>query len=320
MALNSCATIINSPFQKIQIEHDPELKVKVDTSRFFYRSKEASEVYIPKNLYIPKNYGTNNLYFLRSRNEIPLIINDTSSINIKPHRSYFTYWLGNIYFTYGLGMLIDYQNDKSYSYPIYNYITKENNQFKNVRFKPIPKNKFRPTLIIPVINIFHIQTDSGKSAFVSGFGISGGVDYFIKDKTYLSIAAGVTLDCHVSRHDTINEMHDYKDFYFGFGSLSSAKYLSVKINRISPWLEYGAGITLTNFKWGENQRTDLSDSTYFYTPVRYKSLNLGTGCDLKLRLTPNVNIGISYNVALYDIKRNSLSYQHYISTELIWRF
>ena len=314
IVLNSCATITNSPFQKIHIKHDPELNVKVDTSKFFFRS---NEVY---NVYIPKNYVKEDLFFLRSRNEIPLIINDTVTFMLKPHRSYFTYWFGNIYFSYGLGMLIDYQNDKSFSYPFYNYITKVNDQIKNVRFKPIPKNKVRPTIATPLINVFYLQTDSGKVNLGSGLGLSVGLDYFIKEKTYMSFTAGVTLDCFSPRHDTINDRFESEYFHFGFGPLSSAKYVSLKINRISPWLEYGAGVTITNLKWGENQRTNLTDSTYFYTPIRYSSLNLGLSSDLKLRLTPNFNIGILYQPLFYDFKHKRFNYQHYINTELIWRF
>ncbi|MFZ2338750.1 MAG: hypothetical protein WAW07_03380 [Bacteroidales bacterium] len=314
IVFNSCATIVNSPFQKIYIDHDPELDVKVDSSRFSFRT---NEVY---NVYIPKNYVNTDLYFLRSRNEIPLIINDSSIFNLKPHRSYFTYWLGNIYFSYGLGMLIDYQKDKSFSYPIYNYITRENNQIRNVRFKPIPKNKVRPTIIIPLINVFHLQTDSGKVALGSGLGFSAGLEYFIKEKTYISFTAGITLDCFSPRHDTINDRFDSGDYQIGFGPLSSAKYLNLKINSISPWLEYGIGVTLTNLRWGENHKTNITDTTFYYLPVRYNSLNIGLSTDLRLRLTKNFNIGILYQPLFYDLKHESYNYQHFISTELIWRF
>jgi hypothetical protein len=314
LILNSCATITNSPFQKIHINHDPELNVRVDTSKFFYNT---NEVY---NVFVPKDYVNEDFYFLRCRNEIPLIINDTSTIILKPHRSYFTYWFGNIYFTYGLGMLIDYPKDKSYAFPIYNYITEVNNQIKNVRFKPIPKNKVRPTLIIPLINVFHMQTDSGKIDLGSGLGLSAGLDYFINKKMYLSLTAGVTLDCFSPRHDTISEGFDYKDFHFGVGPLSSAKYISLKISKISPWLEYGVGVTLTNLKWGENKMIDLTDSTYFNTPTRYNSLNFGLSSDFRLRLTPNFNIGILYQPLFYDFKHKRYNYQHFITTELIWRF
>ncbi|HEY5534239.1 MAG TPA: hypothetical protein VIL99_04765 [Ignavibacteria bacterium] len=314
IVLNSCATIINHPFQKIHINHDPDISIRVDTAKYLYRS---SEIY---NVFIPKNYVEKDFYFLRSKNEIPLIINETDTFKLKPHRSYFAYWFANIYTSYGLGMLIDYTNDKSFEYPIYNYFTRVNSQIKNVRFKPIPEKKVKFTIGVPSINFFHIQTDSGKINSASGLGISAGVEYFLKENIYLSINIGVTMNLYSKRNDTINEMHAFKDFYFGSNKASSAKYLNFRVNKISPRCEYGIGLTLTNLNWHSNNRTDLTDSTYFYSPTSYKSLNLGLTSDLRLRLTPNFNIGIQYQPLFFDFQHKEYNYQHFITTELIWRF
>jgi hypothetical protein len=314
IVLNSCATIINHPFQRIHINHDPDISIRVDTSKYIFRN---SEIY---NVFIPKNYVVKDFYFLRSRNEIPLIINETDTFKLKPHRSYFAYWFANIYSSYGLGMLIDYTNDKSFEYPIFNYFTRVNSQIKNVRFKPIPEKKVKFSIGVPSINFFHLQTDSGKINSASGLGISAGVEYFLKKNIYLSINVGVTMNLYSKRNDTINEIHDFREFFFGSDNSSSAKYLNFRVNKITPRCEYGIGLSLTNLNWNSNQRTDLTDSTYFYTPSSYKSLNLGLTSDLRLRLTPNFNIGIQYQPLFFDFKHNRYNYQHFITTELIWRF
>jgi len=314
IVLNSCATIINQPFQKVRINCDPEISIRVDTSKYVYR---GSKIY---NVFIPKNYVEKDFYFLRSRNEIPLIINQTDTFKLKPHRSYFAYWFANIYTSYGLGMLIDYTNDKSFEYPIYNYFTRVDSQIKNVRFKPIPEKKVKFTIGLPTINFFQLQTDNGKINSASGLGISAGIEYFLKRDIYLSMNIGVTMSLYSKSNDTINEMHGFKDFYFGSNNSSSAKYLNFKVNKTSPRCEYGLGLTLTNLNWHSNKRTDLTDSTYFYTPASYKSLNLGLTSDLRLRLTPNFNIGIQYQPLFFDFQHKKYNYQHFITTELIWRF
>jgi hypothetical protein len=314
MVFNSCATIINHPFQKIHINHDPEISVRIDTSKYFYRS---SEIY---NVFIPKNYVKKDFYFLRSKNEIPLIINEIDTFNLKPHRSYFAYWFANIYTSYGLGMLIDYSNDKSFEYPFYNYFTEVNGQIKNVRFKPISEKRIKLTLDIPSINFFHLQTDSGKINSASGLGISAGIEYFLKKNFYLSINAGVTMDLYRAIHDTINEMNDFREFYFGLDEASSVRYLNFRVNKISPICECGIGLTLTHLKWRSNNRTNLTDSTHFYSPSSYKSLNLGLSTNLRFRITPNLNIGIQYQPLFYDFQHKIYNYQHFITTELIWRF
>lgn len=312
--LDSCATIINQPFQKIHIDHDPDIIVRIDTSKYFFRGNEIYDVFIPKD-YVKKDF-----YFLRCKNEIPIIINETDTFNIKPHRSYFAYWFANIYTSYGLGMLIDYSNNKSYEYPKYNYFTTINNLTNNVRFKPIPEKKVKFTIGIPVVNFFYLQTDSGKAGSASGLGISAGIEYFIDRNIYFSLNAGVTMDLYSARHDTVNELHDFREFNFGSDHSSSAKYLNIRANKISPRIEYGVGLVLTNLKWRSNDKNNLTDSTHFYTPTFHSSFNLGLSSDIRIRLTPNFNIGLLYQSLVYDFKHKVCNYQHFITSELIWRF
>ena len=90
IVLSSCSTIINNPYQKIHIDHDPGISVRIDSSRYSYRGNE------PYNVFRPKNYVQKDFYFLRCKNEIPLIVNETDTFNLKPHRSYFSFWFGKI--------------------------------------------------------------------------------------------------------------------------------------------------------------------------------------------------------------------------------
>ncbi len=314
VVLHSCASIINHPFQKIQINHDPDISVRIDTSGYYYNS---SEIY---NVYIPKSYVKKDFYFLRSKNEIPVIVNEADTFMLKPHRSYFAYWFANIYTSYGLGMLIDHSNDKSYEYPIYNYFTRVNGQIKNVRFKPVPEKKLKFTFGVPLINFYHLQTDSGKINSASGLGIFAGFDYFLRKEVYISMAAGVSINMYSSRNDTVNKLHYFREYGFGLNEASSANYLNFRINKLSPRWDYGIGFTLTNLKWYSNNMSDLTDSTYTYSHASRKSLNLGLTGDIRARLTPNFSIGLEYQPLFFDFQHKKYTYQHFISTELIWRF
>jgi hypothetical protein len=311
--LSSCATMINSPFQKVNIDHEPGFNVRVDTSQFYYK---AAEVY---NVYIPKDYYRTGNFFLRSKNEIPLIVNEYDTLRLKPHRSYFAFWFGNIYISMGLGMLIDYNNDKSYEYPIYNYIAKVNDKFQNIRFKPIPAKSLRFSLTVPTLNFFYLQTDSGKISTGSGFGISGQVEYFFTNNLYLSVNGGLTSDLFHARRDTVDD-RDFREFYWGFDTYSSTKYFNIRINKITPGVEYGIGITFLELKWRENNRIDLTDSTHTFSQSYYKSYNLGLSGAIAFRLTPNFNIGLQYQPSFFDLSRKKYTYQSFFSTQMIWRF
>ena len=309
--LSSCASMINSPFQKVNIDHDPELSVRIDTANFYY--KEA-EIY---NVYIPKNYNKTANYFLRSRSEIPLIINDLDTLRLKPHRSYFAYWFANIYMSMGLGMLIDYNNDKSYEYPVFNYIAKVNDEYRNIRFKPIPNKSFRFSVTIPAANFFYLQTDSGKINSASGFGISGQLEYFLKKNYYLSLNVGATLNPFSPEPDSV---YLYNRHYIGFEQISSSYYSNFRINKITPGFEYGIGLAFATLKWSANNIVKSTDSTRFYNQSYYKSLNFGLCSNISYRLTPNLNIGLQYQSFLCDLRRRKYTYQHFVTTQLIWRF
>jgi hypothetical protein len=309
--LNSCATIVNRPLQQVRIDHDPGISIRVDTSEYIYRE---SEIY---NVYIPKNYKKQNFYFLRSRNEIPLIINDTDTLNIKPHRSPFFFWFGNIYMTMGLGMLVDYPNDKSFEYPAYNYIVKSDEKYRNIRFRPIKEKSAHFSLIIPTVNLFYLQTDSGKAFTASGLGISAQLDYFVNKNSYLSLNLGTTLNMFSPAPDSV---YLYSNYFIPFEYYSSSNYLNLRFNKITPRIEYGAGISLATLKWISNNVTSSNDSTNFYNQTSHKSFNVGLSSSISYRLTPSFNIGVQYQPLFYDIKRAEFDYQHFITAQMIWRF
>ena len=308
----SCATLLNPEVQKVTINHSPELTVRVDTSQYFYQNREI------RNVYIPKDHIKKDLYFLRCDNPIPLIINDTDTFNLRPHRSYFLFWFANLYTSYGLGILIDYNNDKSYDYPKYIYLEKTGNTVKNNRFNPIPENKLKFVLSIPTINSFRIQTDTGKQYTWSGLGISAGIEYFFKNNKYLSISLGTTLDLFSPYPDTVFN-YDYYHFWGAYES-SSTSYLNFSVYKTTPVIEYGIGVALSKLKWRANYLIGSTDTTEFYKQSSHRSLNIGLSSGLKLRLTPNLNIGLLYQPLFYDFYDKRYNYQHFITTELIWRF
>lgn len=309
--LNSCASLINSPFQKVRVDHDPGINIKVDTTEFFYRE---STIY---NVYIPKKYTRQSMYFLRCKYEIPLIVNDMDTIKLESHRSFFSYWLGNIYMTGGLGMLIDYPNDKSFQYPVYNYIVKDNDKYQNIRFKPIKEGSLHFALTIPTINVFYLQTDSGKANTLSGLGISGQLEYFLKNNLYLSLNAGTTMDLFSPAPDSVNFNHHY---FVAFRYYSSSSYLNFRINKMTPRIEYGVGINLSTVKWSVNNITHETDTTRFYNQSYRSSFNFGLSSAISYRLSPNFNIGLQYQPLIFDLKRKEVNYQHFVTAQMIWRF
>jgi hypothetical protein len=302
---NSCASILNSTTQKVILKHEPSLSLKIDTSKFYSETRIRDIVYIPKN-YVPTTYN-----FIRSDNPIPLIIDNLDTINLTPHKSIFSYYIANIYCTLGLGMLIDKNSDKRFEYQKYNYFIKQENGIINKRFKPYKNKQVKLVISLPYINFFKIQTDSGKVNKFGFMGISAGINYFLKHNNYLSLNIGTAIDFMAPFPAPVD--------YYGPVEFSSTSYLDLRFNKISPRIEYGLGINLSQMKWREDFYGPM-DSTIVYTPSQYKSLNLGLSCSFQYRFSPLFNIGILYHPQFYDFYNKQYNYQHFISTEFIWRF
>jgi hypothetical protein len=218
-------------------------------------------------------------------------------------------------------MIFDYPNNKSFEYPRFNYIENVNNKISNIRFKPITENKFKFSVNIPSINIFYLQTDSGRINSASGMGISAELEYFLKSNYYLSLSIGATMDLFEPFRDSVYFRPRYYDYYpYGFYEYSSSGYVNFRINRVTPWFEYGIGLTLSSLKWSSNNVIESTDSTLVFNQSYYRSCNLGLSCSLALRMTPHFNIGILYQPSFYDFKNKEYYYQHFITGQMIWRF
>ena len=64
------------------------------------------------------------------------------------------------------------------------------------------------------------------------------------------MSAGATMDLFSANRDTINENY-FKEFGWGFNEYSSSRYLNIRVNKITPSIEYGVGMTLTKLKWSD---------------------------------------------------------------------
>lgn len=177
------------------------------------------------------------IYFQRSESPITLVDSiqgDTTYIH--PHKSYFLYWFGNIYTSLGLGMLVDKNSQKRYEYKKYNYFTRRHNKLKNIRFEPINKGRIKINFGIPYVNHFHLLTDSGKIYTTGFWGISLGADYFLAENKYISSSINLATNLFVPVPAAVDIYGEYESSSTIFGNLM--------INKSTPFIEYGAGLSV----------------------------------------------------------------------------
>ena len=98
--LSSCATIVNHPLTDIRIH-------TTKPSKIIYKNDTIRTVSNKAVLWVERKNETLSI--------VAMTDSITKTVEIKPKNS-FMYW-SNIWTNYGIGMLVDMDNPKRYSYP-----------------------------------------------------------------------------------------------------------------------------------------------------------------------------------------------------------
>jgi hypothetical protein len=288
---SSCATIINQPLQKIFIITDKNIKViSVENAVLMDSSKQNNT---------PKKY------FVK-RSNTPLIINvqtdSTKNIIILKPKSSFAYWY-NIIFNFGIGMLIDKDNLKRYTYPKINYISIEDTGIAIKSAAPIKKGTINLSLSLPFTTVFNIIDSSGKYNSAGVFGLEAGADFFYKKNTYLSVNICAATDLF-GEHIGI-----------GYYETGNTLYASLKNNTIIRRFDLGYGINVSKLKW-----TKITVDSVKTSYTSKSNINIGLSLSAQYRVGKNFRLGVLYQPGLLNTNfKPAVNYQHYISLNCIWK-
>lgn len=294
MMLCSCATTLNQPLQRIFIATDNNIK-SVTVKRSALTDSTLIRIDAPKSYYVP-------------RSPRPLIVelqlDSTKKVISLKARNSFAYW-ANIYFTYGLGMLVDRDNIKRYAYPRKNYFSVEKDTIiKRHSFTPVRKGTINLSLSLPFLGIFDLQSDNGKYTSAGIFGLETGIDFFYKNNHYVSVNIGVGTDATIVEH--------LGPEYFETGS---SLFASVRNNNVIGSFDIGYGINLSRLQWRKNFIGDTINLNQ-----SLKNTALGFSFSAQYRMGNYFRFGLLYQPDLFTTNLSpAFNYQHYISLSLIWK-
>lgn len=289
---SSCATILNSPVQKVVISTDKHIKV-VSVDRVTVIDSSFMQVNTARAYYIP-------------RSDKPLKVNlqidsTRKTIFLIPKHS-FAYWY-NIPSNYGIGMLVDKDNVKRYGYPKRNYLELEDTVVKRYNFAPVKKGTLQLSLSLPYTTVFNVKAIDKRYKSVGVFGLEAGLDYFYEDNNYLSLNFGVATD-------RFGE-------YLGKGYMQTAdvRYSSFKNNNIVGSFDFGYGVNVSQLRWSQQTFGDTIKIDHLI-----KSTQLGLSLSAQYRLGYYFRFGVLYQPILLNADfKSSFNYQHYLSLNLSWK-
>jgi hypothetical protein len=292
LLFSSCATLLNQPVQKIFISTDKNIKSVVVRQSMLTDSSLTSA-------------AADKGYYVR-RSSQPLVVelqlDSTRKTIVLKAKNSFAFWF-NIYCNYGIGMLIDKDNNLRYGYSKRNYFAVVDSTIKKFSFTPSRKGTINLSLTWPFANIFNFKSPTAQYKSSGVLGIGAGLEYFYNNNHYASLNFGAGTDVFGE--------------YFGDSLVSgTAIYTSVRNNYIVGKFDFGYGINLTKFQW---ERSIFKDTISLYQ--LFENTAVGLSLSANYRLGNYFRLGLLYQPCFLSTNFSpALNYQHFISFNLIWKF
>lgn len=292
--LSSCATILNGPAQKIRIASEKDVTdVRVE------RSLPADSLALPMgntaSYIVPRSSGSLIIHYR---------VDDTAekTLSVRPRNS-LAFWI-NISLTYGIGLLIDWNNPKRYSYPAWTYLKANDSAISHHWFPSTPKHTLRLSLTYSPVNMLSLWSPKGRSVTGGPFGFEAGLDYFYKKDRYVSMTAGAGTNAAPVDHIGL-----------GYYDLTDALYANIRNNYAIGTIDLGYGLNIIDYEW-----TRITQTRTATLRTSANTVALGLSLAAQCRISYFFRIGLLYQPDLINTTRSPVSnYQHYIAVQLCWK-
>jgi hypothetical protein len=285
---------MNQPAQKIRVRSDP-------SSKIISIATPGSTDSISK-----KSVKQQDTWFVK-RGETPILItvqldSITKTVKLKPSSSP-AYWL-NIYFNWGIGMLVDKNNPKRYAYPANTYLNMKDTTVAISRLMPVQKGAINFSLSLSFINLFYMRSVNERRPFGGVFGFQAGIDYYYRHNTYLSAGFGAGTDHGIGEY--IGK---------GYYETGNSLFASIRNNHNIGRFDLGYGLCFLKLGW---RNVTFGDTINMDQAL--KNRMVGLSFNTGYRFGKIFWVGILYQPGLFNVSSApALDYQHSISFSFIWK-
>jgi hypothetical protein len=293
--MTSCATIFNSPYKHVTIH-------TTEPSKIIYNQDTINTIDNKTHLIVERNWETLNI--------VATTDSITKSIRIGAKNS-IMYW-SNIMFNYGLGMLVDMENPKRYSYPDKIFINSTDATGRYSHFGQANNSgELYLHLSLPMINPFRMAVENEEIKSMTGFfGITIGFDYYHSKDQFVhfgisGLSGGISLK---KRGGSYNDELE---------SLTS-EYISLSNNHKIERFSIGYGLSCA-----KNTCTHSKLSWFFGFPfdrVEKSHYALGMVFPIYYQIGEYFNFGVVYRPTFFRPNMaNMFVYEHLISIDFAWK-
>lgn len=285
--MTSCATLMNRPYKYVTVLTTEPCKIicKQDT---IYTVKNKAHLKLERNN--------------ESVSIVAITDSFTKSIDIESKNS-FMYW-SNIYFNYGIGMIIDGNNPKRYSYPQKIYINSADAVNKYDRHgKANNKGELYLHASLPFINSFRMMHENEGSKVSTGFwGFTIGLDFYHSKNQFINFGLSGTLN-----------YSPFLPFIMHEESMIS-EYISLSNNHKIKRLSIGYGLSFAVNTFGKHKTWGIIPVS---TTTTKKYNVFGLIFPTYFQIGEKLNLGIVYRPTFYRLNMiDKFVYEHLISVDL----
>jgi hypothetical protein len=221
-------------------------------------------------------------------------------------------YFSNIFFNYGIGMLVDRKNSKRFSYPDKIYIVSSETTPKYYRFKQSNSNgKLYLNFSLPYINSFLLRPVDESSKVNTGFwGISGGFDYYLRKQQFLSLNASTVIAYFVPVPAPVKIIGPYE--------IMGSQYISFTNNYRKNRFTFGYGISIARNTWTIHNNNYLDPN--LRSLVSKSNAALGLIFPTYFTVGPFLNVGLIYRPTFFRLNdTNKFAYEHLISVDFAYK-
>lgn len=240
----------------------------------------------------------------------------SKTVTVNPGNS--AQYYSNILFNYGIGMLVDADNPKRYSYPSVIYLNSEDTLNEYYIYpQASPKGKFAFHFSLPHINSFYLKPDNESIKSNTGFwGLSLGLDYYHTDNQFLNISISGATDFFLPIPAPVD--------LYGKHELMNSVYVSTSNNHFMNWFTVGYGLAVGRDNWSLRDYGSQPDSSAtplpIKDPINKTNFSMGTIFTIYYRHSEVFNIGLVYRPTFVRFSSAQVfRYEHLISIDFAWK-
>ena len=195
------------------------------------------------------------------------------------------YW-SNIWYNFGIGLLLERKLPESYTYPNKIFINSSNTSNKYSRFGEANKGELYLHLS-PSFDVFKMAPEKEDIGFAFiGVGFCLGIDYYHSKKQYIHLG--------ISRNTGGNFLPLFGNYHY-----YDTDYICLSNNHKMKRFSFGYGISYTNNTW------EHISKGWFFSPDVHKKKNykaLGFIFPVNIQLSNNFHLGFVYRPTFYRPK------------------